>query len=60
MISALVVFPGTIGGFATPTGSNLNPVNGGRVSPGDDYAPSSAGSMSYEFSDGSMHWCHPA
>ena len=46
--------PRTIGGFATPTDPTPNPVNGGQVSPGDDYAPSSAGSMSYEFSDGSM------
>jgi flagellin-like hook-associated protein FlgL len=44
----------TIGGFATPTDPTPNPVNGARISPGDDYAPSSAGSMTYEFSDGSM------
>ena len=44
----------TIGGFATPTDPTPNPINGGQVSPGDDYAPSSPGSMSYEFSDGSM------
>ena len=44
----------TIGGFATPTDPTPNPVNGGRTSPGDDYAPSNAGTMSYEFSDGSM------
>ena len=46
--------PRTIGGFATPTDPTPNPINGGQVSPGDDYAPSSSGSMSYEFSDGSM------
>ena len=44
----------TIGGFATPTDPTPNPANGGQVSAGDDYAPSNAGSMSYEFSDGSM------
>lgn len=46
--------PRTIGGFATPTDSTPNPANGGQVSAGDDYAPISAGSMSYEFSDGAM------
>jgi len=44
----------TIGGFTTPTDPTPNPANGGQVSAGDDYAPSNAGSMSYEFSDGSM------
>ena len=44
----------TIGGFATPTDPTPNPVNGARTSAGDDYAPSNAGSMNYEFSDGSM------
>jgi len=44
----------TIGGFATPTDPTPNPVNGAHTSAGDDYAPSNAGSMNYEFSDGSM------
>jgi flagellin-like hook-associated protein FlgL len=44
----------SIGGFATPTDPTPNPANGGSVSAGDDYAPSSAGTMSYEFADGSM------
>ena len=43
-----------IGGFTTPTDPTPNPANAGMVSAGDDFAPSSAGSMSYEFSDGSM------
>ena len=38
----------------TPTDPTPNPANGGQVSAGDDFAPSSAGSMSYEFADGSM------
>ena len=46
--------PRTIGGFTTPTDPTPNPVNGGQVSAGDDFAPSGAGSMSYEFADGSM------
>jgi flagellin len=47
--------PRTIGGFATPTDPTPNPVNPSYgTSAGDDYAPSSAGSMNYEFSDGSM------
>ena len=46
--------PRTIGGFTTPTDPTPNPINGGQVSPGDDYTPSSPGSMSYEFADGSM------
>ena len=44
----------TIGGFTTPTDPTPNPANAGQVSAGDDFAPSSAGSMSYEFADGSM------
>ena len=35
----------------TPNPQNLDD---GRTSPGDDYAPSNPGNMSYEFSDGSM------
>ena len=46
--------PRTIGGFTTPTDPTPNPANGGQVSAGDDFVPSSAGSMSYEFADGSM------
>ncbi len=47
--------PRTIGGFATPTDPTPNPSNlAFGVSAGDDFVPSSAGSMSYEFSDGSM------
>ena len=46
--------PRTIGGFTTPTDPTPNPINGGQVSPGDHYTPSSPGSMSYEFADGSM------
>jgi len=44
----------SIGGFATPTDPTPNPANGGSVSAGDDYAPSNAGTMSYEFADGAM------
>jgi len=44
----------SIGGFATPTDPTPNPANGGSVSAGDDYAPSNAGTMSYEFVDGAM------
>jgi flagellin len=44
----------SIGGFATPTDPTPNPANGSKVSAGDDYAPSNAGTMSYEFADGSM------
>ena len=46
--------PRTIGGFTTPTDPTPNPANGGQVSAGDDFVPSSEGSMSYEFADGSM------
>jgi flagellin len=39
---------------STPTDPTPTPANGGQTSRGDDWEPSSAGSMQYEFSDGSM------